>query len=111
MFAVVAAICVGCATSSDPVPVTPLPRISSPMEAIYKDCTHLGSYSGTDYDDAAIDRWVRSKGGNSVYTFDFNGYMAAAKCNRLANPSLPEPRGEKRQVSGMFPSEALLRGC
>ena len=64
----------------------PLPRIESPTEAIRKDCVHLGSYRGktlADYDDRVIDRWVRSRGGNAVYAFDFDGHYAAANCARL----------------------------
>jgi hypothetical protein len=68
---------VGCATG-------PLPRISLPSEAISKDCTHLGKYAGHDHDDASIDKWVRSKGGNAVYTFlIWDNFVSAAKCERL----------------------------
>lgn len=70
---------VGCVNS-------PLPRIASPMEAINKDCVHLGSYRGktlADYEDPVIDKWVRSRGGNAVYTFDVDGHYAAANCARL----------------------------
>ena len=65
---------------------SPLPRIASPVQAIDKDCVHLGSYKGktpADYEDAVIDRWVRSRGGNAVYTFDLDRHYAAANCARL----------------------------